>query len=984
MSHRKVVRMMKEKANKTSAVPHKVKGAVLFTVVCVMMVLIVFLMGTLALAATANKRAMTNYQQEQTEYTARAVLEAVLNKANDPNESLREDIGNISSTSTPLSIAVNIPNDTAQEVSNVTISDTGRTQTVFNAADGQWQQIPVYQMQVTVSSQTTSASTTYEALISAANAVASTTTVITTGGGAGGAFVSLGDVTTDIGTGGYITGGTFIGLDNKDATPPIIRDYTVGASADTMMDAPIYVYGNLTSAVHKYTVHFKRPGDFFAVEGNFAVTHDTGFGTTYDGFSWDTSLAEQDYNEIPKIYVGGTFNMTDRPVRIGSDAVPTNVFCGNFLFNCTNDSNLENIHGDIYAFEPDGVSELSSINNNHTELYAWADSTITVKEGTDEKHFGNILSAGSLKLHAYNNGQVLEVGGSIRVDKDVTIDGGKTCKVGSTVNGHNIKGDVVVGGTLTIDAGTTLECTGDIICGTLVNNGTIICAGEIKAVNHPTDGNLNGKTVTEVTAPFAGAGATDTVVTYYEVTGNQTLDWGDWHVKLNYRKHVSVNGGAETVTDVHDWEPAGEFVVTKAECPDLVDVDAYLRANNAVYNDIMTYNSLATAKTETIVNNFYDFQSIYGEDVYPDKYAKTKEISPGNFVSNMPEQLFTSTDPTTGNPVVNIPQASNYTTKYITTVAGLGSSIYQDGGALVDTNGNVIVSDYHGYAPSIKVYGSGAKYYRSEANNAANLADIVKTDSANKQYYEVSSSCVLSGFIDKNVYIKTSNGASPSALTVVLDNVSMDFNSRASIIIDDAAQVTLFVVGSLNCGTLITEDYLNLTMGAGNYTLGGQVHEAFNHMANDLDIKQVAVNESDPTYPNVLLYAENSGDPANPTSLNLRDTKELITAIVRAPYMSFNQRQTADVNKTIFYYPTNGTNYIKYGSNASYGECGSVGVIGELVAKQINMQGADKWGLIYVTLPAGAGGSGGSGGSTTIITTPGTSEYFDFMYFNVT
>ena len=38
------------------AVPKKVKGTVLFTVVAVMMVLIVFLMGTLALAATVTKK----------------------------------------------------------------------------------------------------------------------------------------------------------------------------------------------------------------------------------------------------------------------------------------------------------------------------------------------------------------------------------------------------------------------------------------------------------------------------------------------------------------------------------------------------------------------------------------------------------------------------------------------------------------------------------------------------------------------------------------------------------------------------------------------------------------------------------------------------------------------------------------------------------------------------------------------------------------
>lgn len=982
---------MKEKANKTSAAPYKVKGAVLFTVVCVMMVLIVFLMGTLALAATANKRAMTNYQQEQTEYTARAVLNAVLqNINNDPAGQLKTDIANISTTG-KLTVQVEIPGDNAQVNNDVIISDTGTTQTVYK--DGHWENIPVYRMKVTVASQTTAASTTYEALICAMNAVAPTTTIttITTGGGGGGAFVSLGDVSTDIGTGGYITGGTYIGLDNKDAVPPIMQNYTVGISADTMMDTPIYVYGNLKSSDHRYTVHFTQPGDFFAVEGNFSVTHDTGFGTVYDGFSWDGSLTTQSYDEVPKIYVGGTFDMTDpvqggRPVRIGSDDVPTNVFCGNFLFNCTNDSNLENIHGDIYAFDPDGTSELTSINNNHTELYAWASSTISIKdENNHDKNFGEILSAGNVNLHTTTNGNILAIGGSIRVDKNVTIDGGKTCQVGSTVGGRNVKGDVVVGGTLTIAPGTTLECTGDIICGNLVNNGTIRCGGIIKAVNNTIEGDVD-KTVNIITAPPLGSGTTDTITTYYEVLSvSEPKDWGTWHIQMHYKKYQSVNGGAETITEIQDYESAGDFVVSKDDCPDSADLHNYLMANNTLYSDIMTFNSPANAVTATTVNNFYDFQAEYGKDVYPDKYAKTKDVG-GTLVSNMPEALFTSIDTTTTPPteVITIPKSSDYTSQYITTIAGLGPAIYQDGGQLKDTMGNVLVADYHGYAPSVKVYGSTPKYAMPPSTTPENLSALLKTDADNNEYYEVTSSCVLSGNIPKNLYIKTSNGATPTPVTVILDNVTMEYNNRASIIVDDSAQVTLFVIGTLNCGTIITEGYLNKTMGS--YKLGANVTEAFKHMTGDLEINQVVTGESDPFYPNVLIYGENSTDPANPTALRLRDTKEIVTAIIRAPYMDFYQKQTAEVNKTIKYHPTGGTGTIQYGASASYAECGSIGVIGELIAKQIHMDNADKWGLIYVTLP-GAGGPGGSRRPTTThtvtTTTGGSSEYFDFMYFNV-
>ena len=65
--------MMKERTNPKSVAPRKVKGTVLFTVVCVMMVLIVFLIGTLALAGTASMRASNTYSSTQTQATARAV-----------------------------------------------------------------------------------------------------------------------------------------------------------------------------------------------------------------------------------------------------------------------------------------------------------------------------------------------------------------------------------------------------------------------------------------------------------------------------------------------------------------------------------------------------------------------------------------------------------------------------------------------------------------------------------------------------------------------------------------------------------------------------------------------------------------------------------------------------------------------------------------------------------------------------------------------
>ena len=50
------------------------RGSVLFTVVCVMALLVIFLTGTLALASASNNRAHKSYASSQASYTAKAAI----------------------------------------------------------------------------------------------------------------------------------------------------------------------------------------------------------------------------------------------------------------------------------------------------------------------------------------------------------------------------------------------------------------------------------------------------------------------------------------------------------------------------------------------------------------------------------------------------------------------------------------------------------------------------------------------------------------------------------------------------------------------------------------------------------------------------------------------------------------------------------------------------------------------------------------------
>ena len=64
----------------------KAEGSVLFTVVSVMMVMVVFLMSTLTLTTSANRRSYYTFYENQAQYTAQGVLDAISNNAfNDQN-----------------------------------------------------------------------------------------------------------------------------------------------------------------------------------------------------------------------------------------------------------------------------------------------------------------------------------------------------------------------------------------------------------------------------------------------------------------------------------------------------------------------------------------------------------------------------------------------------------------------------------------------------------------------------------------------------------------------------------------------------------------------------------------------------------------------------------------------------------------------------------------------------------------------------------
>ena len=853
---------MKEKANVQSAAPRKVKGTVLFTVVCVMMVLIVFLMGTLTLASTASKRAQTNYQKEQTEYQARAVLDAVVDVINQDTTGtgLKKDIAE----GTVHSVPVTMDGDTYTV--NITQMPSSFDKSVFVSESDGWKSVHVYAVSVNIGSQTTSADTVYTAYLTAdlTNSGGGGG-----GGGGGGAFVSMGQVQNDIGTGGYITGGTYIGVSNVVKPISTMDTFKISGSGYTVIDAPMYLNGSFkpgTSA--KFDVHFSGADQFMAIMGNF--TPEEEFHTVFG--SWD-SYSGSNYEQVPAIYVGGCFDASanNTGLSIGNENIPVNLFTGSFKVTGSNMNNATGVYGDLYAFDPDGENVLRG-NGAKTTLYNWTKSTITKTGSAVPEHFGNLYSAGKLEIN--NGDQTIQ--GDLRCEKDVTANSQVT-----------VNGDAVVGGTLTINQPMTIK--GNLYADTLVLNAKVTLTGGTINVNNLCGG-----------SDIEGA----TIVNYAATPAGSTIETEKWYDNFSYTDDVKTpapNGWSETINtfsysaDYHEIKRVDGAELSNTTTPVSGTVDyGYFPWENK--NDKLNaagfakYSNPAHETTTTVISQF-DINKItnkiqvgassvatkYGTAIYPTDYEKTK----------MPNAVFDE------------PREADYRTGYLTDLSQLDASIY-DGGYKVPT------------------YTFGGSFHYHD-------------------FFEVNTSCVLTGTKEKgNIYI---NPTTSDTVYIILDNLKCAGSASGPVIVvnDSRVQVVLFVVGDCVTNTIITKNYLDeLYSGQTPESIAGSTG-----ISKHIDVNQL-IDTTDPNQkkflPNVLMYG------AVGSSLNIADgNQSFVTAQIRAPEMEYDHRMGKGSSGITYHLP-NGTSIDYDGDKTKF-----VGVIGQLIAKNIASESAASWGLLYVT-----------------------------------
>jgi hypothetical protein len=876
----------------------KVKGTVLYTVVSVLMVLIVFLMGTLALAATANRRSYTNYQKEQTEYTARLLLDSVVKTIEDDTTTtgIRQQMVNgLTSVGSSMTVTVTLEGvDHDVEITNV------GEKTLYDETRTQWVTGDVYEV-AAVNSKLL-ADTTFCAYIVGEHEVTRRSN------GGGGAFVSMGDLGgSEIGTGGYITGGTYVGVGEAE------HDYELGYNGETIMDAPFFAKGNV-NAENEVFFHFTKPGDSFIVTGNYTANGAGGLIPVFDGFQWDPTLTDQSYEQLPYIFIGGTFKVDSQYKRLnnfnpfGEPDYAVNLYCGNI--DVHSDVGL-NLYGDLYTFESGTENKLGS-NGADSKLYKWTAKTLQ-KEDSTTTELGSWYSMGAVRLSG-NREIVIE--GDLRVDNDIYIE--DNCKL-------DVQGNIVCGGTL-YNSSNNVTVTG-IYASDISNTGKIECRRSV----HSFAANIGNVVCATPYVPHTPSAA--------DIVGAKRVWYDDFVIRTDaaaqnceysYNEYVDLLGAITTI-------PKTGMIYTGGYDPASGQTfEEFFEATVPEFHEIME-KSRNSGEVNATVENLYSIAGVYG-DIYPPDFTRQKLLDPANGIVKQPE-------------------AADYENVYPTKISELGPNVYDSA------------------AGALKI-----PTYREA--DLAGMKKNIPGGNTQDEWFEITTSCELTGVFNDNIYIKP-NG---NPITVILNNVRMSQDGgggKTQIIIDDESQVTLFIRGTtkLDSGFIVTADWMDAIYGdthtlaprpgrpgnpghgrGGGWFAGTRATSTL-PMADAVTTVRQNAAVTDWFYPNVIIYGEEN------SVLDMSTNNSLVTAHIRAPEMKFLQKMGMQLEDKIEYI---GSGTMIYGPGGSYSaDANSLGVVGQLIAGQIVMDNNQKWGMLYVT-DGGAGASCSCACARCNVTSPST------------
>lgn len=440
----------------------KVGGSVLFTVIVVMMVLVVFLMGTLGLASAANKRAQNSYTSSQAQYTARMAVESVL-AAMQNDADVAERVYKLRAN-TPINVDISTDRlatagttgDAYGRIQSCTIENIGKD---YYYVDDKWDGRDIIKITATVQLGTQDSTVSAYILKKEKDSV-----VNNTPSGGGGGLVTAGDAT--FGTKVSVFGGAGINLGNRwrNLDPAdALRGYSFDGSAsfssqDTtslQWEAPYVVNGSFTADGSGAALVFPKLGSGFTFWGNFNFNNQIAITSGNPAVLNAGSSAALNYTDIPYIYVEKTLSITNGAKGINvNHQIPLNILCGNTCIITTdpiyanlymmndNTPDSEKVEKQVYWPEFKIERYANYINFNQGSLLSnWTYQLINGVDNPTEHVGGSIYAQDELCIDADNQKGVVE--GNLVVDDDLLI----------STQEFVVEGDLVVKGKLKITNG---------------------------------------------------------------------------------------------------------------------------------------------------------------------------------------------------------------------------------------------------------------------------------------------------------------------------------------------------------------------------------------------------------------------------------------------------------------------------------------------------------------------------------------------------
>lgn len=440
----------------------KVDGSVLFTVIVVMMVLVVFLMGTLGLASAANKRAQNSYTSSQAQYTARMAVESVL-AAMQNDADVAERVYKLRAN-TPINVDISTDRlatagttgDAYGRIQSCTIENIGKD---YYYVDDKWDGRDIIKITATVQLGTQDSTVSAYILKKEKDSV-----VNNTPSGGGGGLVTAGDAT--FGTKVSVFGGAGINLGNRwrNLDPAdALRGYSFDGSAnfssqDTtslQWEAPYVVNGSFTADGSGAALVFPKLGSGFTFWGNFNFNNQIAITSGNPAVLNAGSSAALNYTDIPYIYVEKTLSITNGAKGVNvNHQIPLNILCGNTCIITTdpiyanlymmndNTPDSEKVEKQVYWPEFKIEKYANYINFNQGSLLSnWTYQLINGVDNPTEHVGGSIYAQDELCIDADNQKGVVE--GNLVVDDDLLI----------STQEFVVEGDLVVKGKLKITNG---------------------------------------------------------------------------------------------------------------------------------------------------------------------------------------------------------------------------------------------------------------------------------------------------------------------------------------------------------------------------------------------------------------------------------------------------------------------------------------------------------------------------------------------------